>query len=58
MSSSGTYSTQNELLLKNLITFYNKGDNLQKLLVIINGKSKTRANYLDFIGLYHKHLCI
>ena len=50
MSNSGTYSTQNDLLLKNLIVFYNKDDNLQKLLVIINGKSKISLRIVDWFS--------
>lgn len=47
---SHKYSTQNDLLLKNLITFYNKDDNLQKLLVIINGKSKISLRIVDWFS--------
>ena len=44
--SSG-YHTQNELLLKNLLTFYND-DNLEKMLKIINGESKISLRIVDW----------
>ena len=36
---SSNYSTQNALLLKNLMEFYKRDDNLSKMLSIINGES-------------------
>ena len=36
---SSTLSTQNSLLLKKLLEFYNKDGNMEKILPIINGES-------------------
>ena len=36
---SNKYSTQNELLLNNLLKFYKNGNNLETMLSIINGES-------------------
>ena len=37
---SNNLQTQNSLLLSNLMKFYEKNDNLDKILKIINGNSK------------------
>ena len=37
---SQTYSTQNDLLLKNLLEFYKQNNNMDNMLKIINGESK------------------
>ena len=50
------YSTQNDLLLKNLITFYKNDDNLVKMLNIINGESKISLRIVDWFATnYAKH---
>lgn len=41
-------STQNELLLNNLMNFYNKNDNLKKIISIINGESKISLRIVDW----------
>ena len=49
------YNTQNDLLLSKLITFYNIGDNLEKILPIINGESKISLRLIDwFVTNYSK----
>jgi hypothetical protein len=42
------YTTQNELLLNNLMEFYNKADNLSRMLKIITGESKTSLRIVDW----------
>ena len=42
------YSTQNELLLNKLLKFYNKDNNLQKILNIINGEGKISLRLIDW----------
>ena len=50
-----SYSTQNDLLLNKLMTFYNKDNNLEKMLNIINGKSKISLRIVDwFVTNYSK----
>tara|TARA_Y100000389_G_scaffold203805_1_gene253561 strand:- start:1611 stop:2207 length:597 start_codon:yes stop_codon:yes gene_type:complete len=50
-----SYSTQNDLLLHKLMTFYNKDNNLEKMLNIINGKSKISLRIVDwFVTNYSK----
>ena len=44
---SSKYSTQNELLLHNLLSFYND-KNLEKMLSIINGESKISLRIVDW----------
>ena len=39
MNGNNLYS-QNDILLNKLMSFYNKNDNLNKMLNIINGNSK------------------
>ena len=52
---SKKYTTQNELLLNNLMKFYNKDNNLQKILPIINGESKLSIRIIDwFVTNYSK----
>jgi hypothetical protein len=47
-----TYSTnantQNELLMKNLMEFYENRDNLHKMMCIINGESKISLRIVDW----------
>ncbi len=50
-----SYSTQNELLLNKLMEFYKKDRNLDKMLNIINGKSKISLRIVDwFVTNYSK----
>ena len=50
-----SYSTQNELLLTKLMEFYKKDRNLDKMLNIINGKSKISLRIVDwFVTNYSK----
>lgn len=43
-------TTQNDLLLNKLMLFYNKDDNLDKMLNIINGKSKISLRIVDWFA--------
>lgn len=47
-----TYATQNDLLLKNLVVFYNteENDNLDKMLRIITGDSKISLRIVDWFA--------
>tara|TARA_B110000483_G_C18200756_1_gene545129 strand:- start:38 stop:586 length:549 start_codon:yes stop_codon:yes gene_type:complete len=50
-----SYTTQNSLLLKNLLDFYNKDDNLDVMLNIINGESSISLRIVDwFVTNYAK----
>ena len=50
-----SYNTQNSLLLNNLMQFYNKDDNLEKILPIINGESPISLRLIDwFVTNYSK----
>ena len=52
---STNYSTQNELLLKNLLSYYNDENNLNKMLSIINGESRISLRIVDwFVTNYAK----
>ena len=44
------YSTQNDLLLQNLLEFYKEGDNMDKMLNIINGKSLISLRIIDWFA--------
>ena len=44
------YSTQNSLVLTNLIDFYKMDNNLQKMLVIITGESKISLRIIDWFA--------
>jgi hypothetical protein len=49
------YETQNDLLLKNLMKFYNKNDYLDKIIKIINGQSELSIRIIDwFVTNYAK----
>lgn len=52
MTSSSSYTTQNDLLLKNLMIFYNTedNDNLDKMLRIITGESKISLRIVDWFA--------
>lgn len=50
-----TYTTQNELLMRNLLNFYNKDDNIERILPIINGQSRLSIRIIDwFVTNYSK----
>ena len=49
------YTTQNSLLLNNLLKFYNKDNNIDKILPIINGESPISLRLVDwFVTNYSK----
>tara|TARA_B110000967_G_C18852807_1_gene545544 strand:+ start:741 stop:1331 length:591 start_codon:yes stop_codon:yes gene_type:complete len=52
---SNRLQTQNELLMNNLMEFYNKNNNLKKIMCIINGESNTSLRIVDwFVTNYAK----
>ena len=44
------YNTQNDLLLNKLMQFYNRDNNFEKMLEIINGKSKISLRIVDWFA--------
>uniref|UniRef100_A0A6C0EQU8 Uncharacterized protein n=1 Tax=viral metagenome TaxID=1070528 RepID=A0A6C0EQU8_9ZZZZ len=50
MSTSNNYTTQNELLLNNLMTFYKNENNLTKMLKIITGECKISLRIVDWFA--------
>lgn len=48
--SGGAYTTQNDLLLNNLKTFYRDSDFLDEMLSIINGESKISLRIVDWFA--------
>jgi hypothetical protein len=50
MSIVNNYTTQNELLLNNLLEFYQRDDNLTKMLKIITGESKISLRIVDWFA--------
>ena len=44
------YTTQNSLLLENLLEFYKKDKNLEKIIPIINGESKLSLRLIDWFA--------
>jgi hypothetical protein len=52
MNTNSSYTTQNDLLLKNLMVFYNTShnDNLDKMLKIITGDSKISLRIVDWFA--------
>ena len=53
--TTNTQNTQNDLLLKNLLEFYQDRDNLHKMMYIINGESKISLRIVDwFVTNYAK----
>jgi len=55
MNNNQQYATQNDLLLNTLLRFYEKDDNLSKILPIINGHSKESLRLIDwFVTNYAK----
>ena len=50
-------TTQNSLLLNNLMKFYNKDGNMEKILPIINGESMISLRLIDWFATnYSKKL--
>ena len=47
---SSSYTTQNDLLLNNLLDFYKKDNNLDKMLKIITGESKISLRIVDWFA--------
>jgi len=45
-----SYTTQNSLLLNNLLKFYNVDNNLDKMLRIINGESRISLRIVDWFA--------
>ena len=45
-----SYTTQNSLLLNNLLKFYNVDNNLDKMLCIINGESNISLRIVDWFA--------
>lgn len=45
-----TIATQNDLLLKNLMVFYKRDNNLKKMLDIINGESRISLRIVDWFA--------
>jgi hypothetical protein len=50
MMTSTNYTTQNDLLLNNLMDFYKNEDNLTKMLKIITGESKISLRIVDWFA--------
>jgi len=48
MYRSNALNTQNSLLLSNLMEFYNKNGNLEKMMKIINGESEISLRIVDW----------
>ena len=46
----GTCTTQNDLLMVNLMKFYDEDNNLEKMLKIINGESPTSLRIIDWFA--------
>jgi len=44
------FATQNDLLLKNLLSFYRSGDHLEKMLRIISGESRISLRIVDWFS--------
>jgi len=45
-----TYSTQNDLLLNNLLAFYNRDGNFQKMLSVVTGESAVSLRIVDWFA--------
>jgi hypothetical protein len=50
MNNNVNYTSQNELLLNNLLEFYKNSDNLTKMLKIITGESKISLRIVDWFA--------
>jgi hypothetical protein len=48
--SSANYTTQNDLLMTNLMKFYDEDNNLEKMLKIINGESPISLRIIDWFA--------
>jgi len=48
--TSSSYTSQNDLLLTNLITFYKQDNNLESMLKIITGESKISLRIVDWFA--------
>lgn len=48
--SLSNFTSQNDLLLNNLLEYYNKDDNLEKMLKIITGESKISLRIVDWFA--------
>ena len=48
--TSNNYTSQNDLLLNNLMEFYKNNDNLDKMLKIITGESKISLRIVDWFA--------
>lgn len=49
-STYSNYTTQNDLLLNNLLKFYEEGNNMDYMLLIINGQSKISLRIIDWFA--------
>jgi hypothetical protein len=60
MQSNTNYTSQNDLLLNNLIEFYKKDNNIEKMLKIISGESKISLRIVDWFATNYakKHFTI
>jgi hypothetical protein len=47
---SSNYTTQNDLLMENLMKFYNQNNNLETMLKIINGESPISLRIIDWFA--------
>jgi hypothetical protein len=54
------YITQNSLLLNNLLSFYNRDGNIEKILPIINGESSISLRLIDWFATNYskKHFTV
>ena len=50
VENNSIYTTQNNLLLTNLLKFYEQGNNLDTMLKIINGHSKISLRIIDWFA--------
>lgn len=48
--TASSYTTQNNLLLNNLMEFYKTGDNMDRMLKIITGESKISLRIVDWFA--------
>jgi len=49
-NNANNYTTQNDLLLNNLMTFYKNENNLEKMLKIITGETKISLRIVDWFA--------
>jgi hypothetical protein len=55
MEINDTYNTQNKLLLNNIIQYFRKNNNIDKILPILNGESQISIRIIDwFVTNYAK----